>query len=53
MREAAVVLVATSRRLIVVVQSLSHAQLCDSKDCSMSGFPVLHYLPEFDETHVH
>ena len=22
-------------------------------DCSMSGFPVLHYLPEFAQTHVH
>ena len=27
--------------------------LCDSVDCSMSGFPVLHYLPEFAQTHVH
>ena len=22
-------------------------------DCSMLGFPVLHYLPEFAQTHVH
>ena len=22
-------------------------------DCSMPGFPVLHYLPEFAQTHVH
>ena len=22
-------------------------------DCSTSGFPVLHYLPEFAQTHVH
>ena len=22
-------------------------------DCSMAGFPVLHYLPEFVQTHVH
>ena len=22
-------------------------------DCSMSGFPALHYLPEFAQTHVH
>jgi len=22
-------------------------------DCSMSGFPVLHYLPKFAQTHVH
>ena len=26
--------------------------LCDLKDCSMPGFPVLHYLPEFAQTHV-
>ena len=22
-------------------------------DCSMPGFPDLHYLPEFTQTHVH
>ena len=27
--------------------------LCDSMDCSMSGCPVLHCLPEFAKTHVH
>ena len=27
--------------------------LCDPTDCSMPGFPVLHYLPEFAQTHVH
>ena len=27
--------------------------LCDSMDCSMPGFPVLHHLPEFAQTHVH
>ena len=26
---------------------------CDPKDYSMPGFPVLHYLPEFAQTHVH
>ena len=26
--------------------------LCDPMDCSMPGFPVLHYLPEFAQTHV-
>ena len=25
----------------------------DPMDCSMPGFPVLHYLPEFTQTHVH
>ena len=27
--------------------------LCDPMDWSMAGFPVLHYLPEFAQTHVH
>ena len=27
--------------------------LWDRIDCSTPGFPVLHYLPEFDQTHVH
>ena len=27
--------------------------LCDPMNCSMPGFPVLHYLPEFTQTHVH
>ena len=27
--------------------------LCDPKDCSTPGFPVLHYLLEFDQIHVH
>ena len=27
--------------------------LCDPMDCSMPGFPVLHYLPVFTQTHVH
>ena len=27
--------------------------LWDPMDCSMSGFPVLHYLLEFVQTHVH
>ena len=35
----------------------SVAKLCmtlhDPMDCSMPGFPVLHYLSEFAQTHVH
>ena len=27
--------------------------LCNLMNCSMPGFPVLHYLPEFTQTHVH
>ena len=33
--------------------SLSRVQLCNPMDYSTSGFPILHYLPEFAETHVH
>ena len=27
--------------------------LCNLMDCRTPGFPVLHYLPEFSQTHVH
>ena len=27
--------------------------LCDPMDCGTWGFPVLHHLPEFAQTHVH
>ena len=27
--------------------------LCDLMDCNPPSFPVLHYLPEFAQTHVH
>ena len=36
---------------VVVVQSLSRVQL--PTDYSTPGLPVLHYLPEFAQTHVH
>ena len=26
--------------------------LCDPEDCSSPGFPVLHCLPEFAQTHI-
>ena len=39
--------------LVVVVQSLSCVRLCDSMHCRTPGFPVLHCLPEFAQTHVH
>ena len=26
---------------------------CDPMDCSLPGFPVLHYFPEFAQTHVY
>ena len=31
----------------------SRPALCDPIDCSMPGFPVLHYLLEFAQIHVH
>ena len=31
----------------------SSLTLCDPMDCSMAVSPVLHYLPEFAQTHVH
>ena len=43
------------QRKNLVVQSLSHIQIfaTDPMDCSMPGFLVLHYLPEFAQVHVH
>ena len=38
--------------LCVAVVQL-HVTLHDAVDCSTSGFPVLHYLPESDQTHIH
>ena len=39
------------------IQFSSVAQLCltpcNPMDCSTPGFPVLHYLPEFAQTHIH
>ena len=37
---------------VVVVQLLSSVWLCDPMNCSMPGFPVVHYLPRFAQTHV-
>ena len=34
------------------VQSLSRVWLCNPMDCSMPGFPVLHYLQEFAQTQL-
>ena len=39
--------------VFVVVQSLSRIQLLRPQDYSAPGFPVLHYLLEFAQTHVH
>ena len=37
----------------IVVQPLSRVRLCDPMDCSTPVVPVLHYYPEFGQTHVH
>ena len=42
--------------LLFVVESLSHVQLfgvLDPMDCSMLGFPVIHYLLKFAQIRVH
>ena len=39
--------------VLVVGQFLSPVWLCNHMDSSMPGFPVLHYLPEFAQIHVH
>ena len=38
---------------VVAVQSLCRVWLCNPMDCSMPVFPILHYLLEFAQTHVH
>ena len=40
-------------RSFVFVQSKLCPTLFDPTDCSTPGFPVLHYLLEFAQTHVH
>ena len=44
-------------RLVVPLLLLFSHQLCPTlcylKDCSMAGFPVLQYILEFAQTHVH
>ena len=37
----------------IVVQSLSLVRLCNPLDWNTPGFPDLHCLPEFAQTHVH
>ena len=38
---------------MAVVHSPSRAQLCNPRDCSTPGLPVLRHLPELAQTHVH
>ena len=39
------------RYVVVVAQSCP--PLCNPMDCSMPGFPAVHYFPEFVQTRVH
>ena len=41
------------RKLFHCSAAQSCPTLCHPRDCSTPGFPVLHYLPEFAQTHVH
>ena len=36
-----------------VVVARSHPTVCDAMDCSLPGFTVLCYFPEFAQIHVH
>ena len=38
---------------MIVFQLLSRVWLCDPMGCNTLGFPVLHYLLEFAQMHVH
>ena len=44
-----------SWRAVVHGFAKSQPQLSDSTElnCNMPGFPALHYLPEFAQTHIH
>ena len=43
----------TTPAYFIVVQLLSRILLGDPMDYSTTGFPVLHYLLEFAQIHVH
>ena len=42
-------------RVCICCSLVAHScpAFCDPMACSKPGFPVLHYLPEFAQTHVH
>ena len=39
--------------MLLCVNAQSCPTLCDPMDCNTPGFPILHYLPEFAQIHVH
>ena len=48
--EFLIVLLTRMKWYLIVAKS--YPILCDPMDCSTPGFPVLHHLPEFAQTHV-
>ena len=40
-------------QLVCCLVAKSCPTICKPMDCSTPGFPVLYYLPEFAQTHVH
>ena len=42
-----------TRLILLLLVAKSLLTLCNPMDCSTLGFLVLHYLPEFSQTHVH
>ena len=40
-------------RVVCCSVAQSCPTLCDPVDCSTPGFPILHHLPEFAQSHVH
>ena len=45
---------ALCRKVLLLFSHLIMSEtLCDPMNCSTPGLPVLHYLPEFAQTHVH
>ena len=39
--------------ILLLLFTQSCPTLCNPMNCSTPGFPVLHYLPQFAQTHVH
>ena len=44
-----------SKKIISCCRSVAQSclTLCDPMDCNVPGFPVLHHLPQFVQSHVH
>ena len=51
-RQGKKIVVHAVHAIVVVVHSVTSDSL-QLLDCSTLGFPVLHYLPELAQTHVH